>query len=559
MSRRVLVLVDLDNCLGAVKKPRTSAGLADENPPTFANAEKVVRRCLHSPTSAVIPDVAATVVVVALNSSTARDIPEKVPGSTLVDFARAFSEVVAGKGTPFISEFSLSLTMPESADVALAVLARNSPTDMNDGKFDTVVLFSGDTGLREDVAAAVGGTAEVLRDSHGRVISGIGWVCGNGCRRLGPLDATFPRAHARTPGRVTGFIEDEETTAWAWNQSVVASAARLDKLAMEIETTPALLTQIGLTFPGASVCVRGVDRLSRLVVLGTPPALGPCSHEDGLEVDTAQPIPGDGAAWYFHGTSSLDAGAVRLKRRTQNGVEHLTARTKLPVWTFSPNEQISLDPYNPWRVMDNLILRQHARHITPVRTSCEFVPGSGGARGGSHCRLGTDNPMRPPVTWWTMGRSATSKQWLPEGMLAHAIRDVPCEATLLPDGNLGYSYPEMTPENVVCPNGLAAGRIEKGFSGPAKEVVAVFAPSTASGSCSVTVRLIQNVRWDDVRDDLATAGSKLTPDQWTELQMLPLLVAQDAIDEPGGPGEIPEDPLLDAVRLFAQKGGGHDA
>ena len=191
--------------------------------------------------------------------------------------------------------------------------------------------------------------------------------------------------------------------------------------------------------------------------------------------------------------------------------------------------------------MDNLILRKHARHITPVRTSCDFVPGSGGARGGSHCRLGADNPMRPPVTWWTMGRSATSKQWLSGDMLARAIRDVPCEATLLPDGNLGYSYAEMTPEKVVCPNGLAAGRIEKGLSGPAEEVVAVFAPFTASGSCGVTVRLIQNVRWDDVRDDLDTAGSKLTPGQWAELQMLPLLVAADVIDEPRRPGETPAD------------------
>ena len=509
---RVLVLVDLDNCL------------AETDRGTIRSAQDLVQVCLRPPADPLVPNVQEAVVVLAFNTSTARGVPAALGADNLADLAASFGLVVAGTTAVLEQEFSLSLTMPEAADVALTVLANYSPTDRNAGQFDSVVLFSKDRGMRITLGASLDGTFRGL--GVGMMLrAGVSWICEAGCRRHPPTAPNPYTCGAVQPDPCTGFIDRPPRARWAWDRVPDVHALGLLDLARKVEADPALLTQVGLTFSDESSCTRGVDRLTRHLATGVTPTLGPCSHSDGLEVTLSEPPD---VNWYFYARSPLGPGALRLKSGEGRYTRYLTARTRVPAWVFGKSARVPMSYRTPRIVEDRLALAWHFPEATPDRVTCSFVRTGRDARRSDFCELDRDDVMRPLTTWWwiaTGSGSAKSKLNLPEIELVRTIRGVPCEACRLPSGDLGYRSTGGTGGEVDCPEGLTAGTIGLGVF--QRQDLAVVAFFDVTPGRSVTVRPIQDVSWDEIREEMGT----LEESQWNVLRLLPLLVAEDEIDK----------------------------
>jgi hypothetical protein len=513
---RVLVLVDLDQCF-----VRTD---------DLDTVRRIIGRCFNPKAEPLLPQVDSVVVVLAFNTSTARALERRFGGTALADFARSFAEVVAGPGAMVNPEFAMTLTMPEAADVALAALAKGSPTQANSGAFDRVVLLSNDKGLRQGVGSTMNASFTALGDEPMRK-KGATWVAAPKVQRAHTvLAATTGCPVAPDSGSPTVLVDTSSLAAWAWTRlAEVPVGTCLGDLAGMVAGNPSILTQVGITRIGGASCVRGVDRLTQYLTSGNRPSLGPCCPSDGLELTYCTPLP---ARWCFDSTSPVAPGAIRLRTAGTPYRHVLTASTKVPPWVFSPSLPIQLEAWNPRRIKDRLSLLAHFNSVPPERPTCTFVRTDRHAQRPHFCELDRDDFMQPPTTWWWIAAgpgTAKLKLNLPEIELARTIRDVPCEASLSPSGDLGYRSIGGTAGEVDCPEGLTAGTIGLGVS--QGQHLAVLALSHVTRGRRVTVRPIQDVSWSDIREKLGTMGER----QWDDLRLLPLLVAEDVNDEQPGP------------------------
>ena len=520
---RSLVLVDLDQFLGW--KGRTTA------------AELVVAR-LSAPPYRPLRGIGQMVVVLAFNTTTAQTVTRRLGPNGLNDLAATFGGVVAGSGVLMRAEFSLSLTMPEMADAALTALAKSAPDASGAGRFQTVVVFSRDTGLRETVGTWLGIHFQPFGNSYMRR-GGASWLARGTHDRAAPSATTSPSFTPATPPAHSHevYIEDPALAAWAWGLPPgIGGGTRLDRLALKVEAEPSLLTQIGLTWPPGRCCTLGVDRLTRHFT--APPGLtklGPCSHDDGLELRLAPPP--SGANWFFREVSPLGPGAVRLQCDSKEGVLYLTARTRMPAWVFSPGTEVYLSSATPGTSEDWKNFKEHFRQPSGVHEACTFVKTPPRSPRACFCELKSTDPMRPPVAWWWWpvgGEDSKAKAKVPlpaSILLPTTIQNVPA-AAISRNGCLGYAYEQAEDTVVRCPTGLEVGAISEGLLPPADKRVAIFAPFPGGSNCRVTARAIQAVNWDNVREDFETFGCKVTPTEWADLQMLPLLVALDEVAPP---------------------------
>jgi hypothetical protein len=283
----VLILVDLDNVLGAL-------GSTEES-------------CNHLEGRLVTSGPSApgrAVVVLAFNTASVARYGLDVPRVTSWGDRIARSLVGA---SPRCVELVLTLTMPQSVDMALLRLLKEAPAEASAGRFERAMLISGDRGLAQAMGRKLGRTPR-----EERRLDLPAYHCDRVWTReapLPPLDAA-PKA---APAHHASPIGSAAEASWAASQPLSLGTS-LGAVAQRIERLPGELTAIGL-----SRVARGVARL--MGGCGGTFMLGPLRAEDGLVLHLAHqalppPVPDI--------PRPRDMGVVDLP------LWRVTARTRLP-------------------------------------------------------------------------------------------------------------------------------------------------------------------------------------------------------------------------------------
>ncbi len=540
MTRRALVLVDLDQFFA---DRNGSDGI-----PSTTTAKTLIARLLPPPYWPLL-DIEEVVVALAFNTTGARRVA-KFGIAFLTGLVDLFGRIAASTRARLRAEFSVNLTMPETADSALVALCQSAPDAEHAGNFDHVVLFSRDRSLREAIAEIARtpltpfGNAEMCR-------GGASWQARGTFLRQAPVARQTRTDILQTPPAFTptAFIDNPALTAWASCQSLgTRGVLNLDSLASKIETDPSLLTQIGVTWPTERGCTRGVGRLTRqLTTSGEPGTLGACGPEDGLEVSLAEPP--SGATWNYRSASPIGPGAIRLAAKPKEDTIYLTVRTLLPNWVYSSDVAVILD--GPARQSNDFENLKHCLFSErTIHTRCDFVRVRQDSTRASFCQLQQTAGGIVPTTWWWIPESGGQKQVvtvkfaLPQIRLGDGrssakvelratIRNVPCVAIRSPAGGIGYAC-DVVADSIVCPKGLTAGAICLGLCKHPSHELAVFSLFEQDPKGMAKVRSIQEVSWEDMRACSAGACRRMTKRDWAELQLLPLLVATEAVQAKAG-------------------------
>ena len=233
---RALVLVDLDQLASRYM----TGDLTVVGRPT---AEAILLAYLGSPPYWPPRNVTRVVAILAFNTTTAAWVTNTLGLDGPRKLAAAFGAIVADPQGQVMPEFSLSLTMPETADAALAVLGRSAPSRAHAGIFEYVVVFSNDTGLRDGISPRLCfnrfGNDQMIR-------RGLSWFARGPHHRTAPPER---RVQVSLPSQMqspTVFIENPGLATWASDEPLgIAGCFDLRDLSCQVNEQPALLTQIG--------------------------------------------------------------------------------------------------------------------------------------------------------------------------------------------------------------------------------------------------------------------------------------------------------------------------
>ncbi|MCB9609773.1 MAG: hypothetical protein H6716_24485 [Polyangiaceae bacterium] len=284
-----LILVDLDNVLNGLR--------GEDALETFTR-----RACERRG-----PVAGSWSVVFALNTAAVTGYALTFEG--LRDAGRALG-AAAGDPQPTV-EIGLALTMPQTADVLLARLAREAPEAGAAGPYHHAIVCTADVGLAESLGSVLyvraGGTG--WRETRDDGWLGREWRMAEGGR---PVVRKFADGALRL-ARHSQPVLDHHTVCvgsgmddWAATRSMdVEPGSDLRKLACQLDERPWLLSQVGATRKS----VRGVARLSRLPS-DPPPLLGSVAPDEELEVRGTAPRP---TSAHEPSAASVGIGAVRFR------------------------------------------------------------------------------------------------------------------------------------------------------------------------------------------------------------------------------------------------------
>lgn len=369
---RGLILVDLDNVAG----PYGLRGLVE----LAAAAQKKV------------PDVREWRVAFALNTSTPGE-----HGVTLASLREAGSALGA---TGDATEIALALTMPQTADVLIARLARWAPSDDAAGPYQAAILLTGDQDLADSL-----GEERYENSSHGWLRSEDGittlWrmpEAGKPARREPP-----PPAKTHEPKRpeleqaYTLPVMEPSHASWAAMRTPdVDGALELEQLANLLDAEPWLLSQLGATLTS----VRGIDRLTRLG--GSSSHLGGVCPEDGVEVRGHLPRPRIGESPV---AASVGIGAVRFRKSQAT----IASRFALGV----------IDAAGPCSIHASAVARRSVlQSLTPHVALGSEVKVRFDTRGRKPVLVAKvkHQSNQQPQAWWMLGNDRTTSEIRLEGL-----------------------------------------------------------------------------------------------------------------------------------------------
>ena len=287
---KALVLIDLDNVLH--DRPAGNE-LADFLRDAIQRLERVG-------TGAQITSCA---VCFGLNTDTA--ITRRLTFANV----RAAGETIGRCVTqgPVRVEVGLVPVMPQAADVLLARMAREAPCEEAAGSYERAVVLSGDKGLIDSLSGELYGRSSWIVE---RDWLGASWRMPEGGKsvvRKPPTGASVPAGG--TAPQVTSFytmnIDSGGLASWAGQRLLdVGSSCDLRELALQVDTNPWLLSQVGAT----TKTVRGIERLASMPSSAAL-TIGRVADKDVIEVRGTGPCPAEvsGAS-----AASVGIGAVRF-------------------------------------------------------------------------------------------------------------------------------------------------------------------------------------------------------------------------------------------------------
>ncbi|MEQ8461658.1 MAG: hypothetical protein RLO52_44450 [Sandaracinaceae bacterium] len=383
-----LILVDLDNVLpdGGVTE------LVDDCRSVLADHRGIARKCVTS---------------FAFNTDTA--IGADLSYEALEAVARGFAEAIGADSHRV--EIGLTPTMPQTADVLLARLARRAPDTGGAGSVTFAGLLSKDRDLvaaldegfvkpkSRWMRAARGWPMNAWRaDREGRSIARVAEVAGSakGETPLGlPEFYTQPvgRAHAR----------------WAAARAVDAPPEDLSVLAQLIDEEPWLLSQVGST----KKSLRGVARLLR-----RGEALGPICVDDGVELRGRAERPTHVSRAE---AASVGIGAARFPD------ERATLACRIPVEVLSHAAEVQLERRGV-SVGATLQRLEFERALSSSPVNVRLWATRRGRSPALVAKIQVSSTAQPAIWWITGDRKADSErtvpaagEWLPAEVLTRGV------------------------------------------------------------------------------------------------------------------------------------------
>ena len=446
---RGLLLVDLDNVLRGLAGPNALETFTRR---VSARLEAAGGRCS---------------VVFGLNTDTA--LRNEMTFEGLREAGRALGEA-AGDSEARV-EVGIALTMPQTADVLLARLAREAPAEASSGPYSRAVVFTDDRGLAEAL-----GDELFERDRRHPWIKlrtdrwlGTEWQMPEGGKPIVRKPPPSPRARQQdavlpmggyticiTPGR----------EAWAARRPMDADASlELMHLAAELDECPWLLSQVGPT----QTTLRGIERIAGLPCARRP-TLGAIAPKDGVEIRGGAAAPTSGQD---PENASVGIGAVRFVG------SDATVASRLPVSVLrSASAAYPLDRrgVNVRAALQQLptdtVLGDKTVKVRLWRTRSDLV-----------AKVEHSSTSQPQA-WWLLGETAAKSELrLPHPeLLPSSI--VVTAAPIRPSANFASRFALSSPvaagDDVRVRGGIAAGTIGVGLTQPAfgkARPIAIYSPS----------------------------------------------------------------------------------
>jgi len=510
---RRLVLVDLDNVLGALEGPDRRRGLWL---PRFVRGQWVWEPDDGADLRAEPGARGECVVVLAANTPTVRH--HALEEASLTRFARRVARVFGAVDPCAVRvELALVLPTPQAADRALCQLLARAPTPEGAGAFDLVALLSRDRALRGAIEARLpaGRGVYPVRDEGGFVAA---------FSVLQRLWKERARRHAETPCEPVppappepGVNVERASTpgACAWAAArPVQRGATLVETARLVEENPARLTQLSLT----RASFRGPARL-----LGSREGtVGECAPVDGLEfareVIESHRLP----AGAFR-VSSLGAGALEVDP------PGATVRSLLPLaWVTRQRASVEVIVGPTVSRLDDDGLLATAAPLTPTGATCRVelsvrYPSPG--RAAALVAEVIPDPSGEVQGWW-FGEDRRARSRC-EAVGAHLMLPGAAQTlalhAVLPTGvrrELVLMAPRV--RSVTAAKDAPRGAIVPCLSGGLPYAVLALDDDLGAGAYASVVP-IQDLEADEL--ERRGQGIGVEPATWAMLRRLPLLVA----------------------------------
>jgi len=367
-------------------------------------------------------------------------------------------------------EIGIALTMPQAADVLLARLAREAPSETSSGPYQRAIVFTGDHGL----AAALG------RELYGR--NGCRWIQTRDHRWLGTEwhmpDGGKPVVRKAPPTQRSRQLrapssENSYTICvapglekWAAGKGMDADSRQAFlALAADLEESPWLLSQVGAT----RSTLRGIGRLCGLPSAARP-VLGPVEPRDGLEVRGNAAMPAQGRRPV---NASVGIGAVRFE------VSHTTVASRLSASVLeSASAAFSLDRRG---VMVGAALQQLA---LGCRLGTKTVKVRFSRKGDWLVAKVEHGSTSQPQAWWLTGETKVSSELrMPHPALLPTtivVAATPIRPSASFAKRLALTSPVSAGDEVVVQAPIAAGTIGLALTQPTfgkARPVAIYSPA----------------------------------------------------------------------------------